>query len=56
VKITDVPAIFLHQPEMDIFTADGSQDALLIRIETDAGIIGFGTIGAHVMRRCAVAT
>ena len=36
-----------HHPapaEMDVSKADGSQDALLIRIETDAGITGFGEV------------
>jgi L-rhamnonate dehydratase len=44
VKITNVQAIILRQPEMDVSKADGSQDALLIRIETDAGITGFGEV------------
>jgi L-alanine-DL-glutamate epimerase-like enolase superfamily enzyme len=44
VKITNVEAIILRQPEMDVSKADGSQDALLIRIETDAGITGFGEV------------
>jgi L-rhamnonate dehydratase len=44
VKITNVEAVILRQPEMDVSKADGSQDALLIRIETDAGITGFGEV------------
>ena len=44
MKITDVQAIVLRQPEMDVSKADGSQDALLIRIETDVGITGFGEV------------
>jgi L-rhamnonate dehydratase len=44
LKITNVEAIILRQPEMDVSKADGSQDALLIRIETDAGITGFGEV------------
>ena len=44
MKITDVQAIILRQPEMDVSKADGSQDALLIRIETDAGITGYGEV------------
>ena len=44
MKITNVEAIILRQPEMDVSKADGSQDALLIRIETDAGITGFGEV------------
>ena len=44
VKITDVQAIILRQPTMDVSKADGSQDALLIRIETDEGITGIGEV------------
>lgn len=44
LKITDVQAIILRQPTMDVSKADGSQDALLIRIETDAGITGIGEV------------
>jgi L-alanine-DL-glutamate epimerase-like enolase superfamily enzyme len=44
LKITNVEAIILRQPEIDVSKADGSQDALLIRIETDAGITGFGEV------------
>ena len=44
MKITDVQAIVLRQPTMDVSKADGSQDALLIRIETDAGITGIGEV------------
>ena len=35
-------AIMLRQPGVDVAKADGSQDVLLIRFETDAGITGFG--------------
>ena len=44
MKITDVQAIILRQPTMDVSKADGSQDALLIRIETDEGITGVGEV------------
>jgi L-alanine-DL-glutamate epimerase-like enolase superfamily enzyme len=44
LKITDVQAIILRQPNVDAAKADGSQDALLIRIETDAGITGIGEV------------
>lgn len=44
MKITDVQAIILRQPAMDVSKADGSQDALLIRIETDEGITGIGEV------------
>ena len=44
LKITDVEAIVLRQPVMDVAKADGSQDALLIRISTDEGITGIGEV------------
>ena len=44
MKITDVEAIVLRQPDVDTPKADGSQDALLIRIHTDAGITGIGEV------------
>ncbi len=44
MKITDVQAIILRQPSVDVSKADGSQDALLIRIETDEGITGIGEV------------
>lgn len=44
LQITDVQAIILRQPSVDVSKADGSQDALLIRIETDAGITGIGEV------------
>ncbi len=43
MKITEVEAIILRQPgEIDVTIADGSQDALLIRVHTDEGITGYG--------------
>ena len=44
MKITDVEAIILRQPDVDDSKADGSQDALLIRIQTDEGITGVGEV------------
>ncbi len=43
MKITDVQAIYLSLPEIAQRT-DSSQDALLIRIDTDAGITGWGEV------------
>ena len=43
MKITDVEALYLRLPEIKART-DSSQDALLIRITTDAGIIGWGEV------------
>ena len=44
MKITDVEAIVLRQPDVDTSKADGSQDALLIRVHTDEGITGVGEV------------
>jgi L-alanine-DL-glutamate epimerase-like enolase superfamily enzyme len=43
MKITAVEALYLRLPEIQART-DSSQDALLIRIETDAGITGWGEV------------
>jgi L-alanine-DL-glutamate epimerase-like enolase superfamily enzyme len=43
MKITDVEALYLRLPEIKART-DSSQDALLIRISTDAGITGWGEV------------
>ena len=43
--ITDVEALLLRQPGgIDESAADGSQDALLVRVHTDEGIVGVGEI------------
>src|SRR5438477_7968667 len=44
MRITDVEAIVLRQPDVDEGIADGSQDDLVIRIHTDAGIVGVGEV------------
>jgi L-alanine-DL-glutamate epimerase-like enolase superfamily enzyme len=44
VKITDVEAIIVRQPVIDEGIADGSQDDLIIRVHTDAGITGVGEV------------
>jgi L-rhamnonate dehydratase len=44
VKITDVEAIVLRQPSLDEGIADGSQDDLIVRVHTDAGIVGVGEV------------
>lgn len=43
MKITDVEALYLRLPDIKART-DSSQDALLIRISTDAGITGWGEV------------
>ena len=44
MKITDVEAIVLRQPVIDEAIADGSQDDLIIRVHTDAGLTGIGEV------------
>ncbi len=44
MKITEVEAIILRQPNVDGAIADGSQDDLVVRIHTDEGIVGIGEV------------
>ncbi|MBW1862560.1 MAG: mandelate racemase/muconate lactonizing enzyme family protein, partial [Deltaproteobacteria bacterium] len=45
MKITKVEAIELRLPESEIYDkASGSQDALIVKIHTDEGIVGIGEI------------
>jgi L-alanine-DL-glutamate epimerase-like enolase superfamily enzyme len=44
VKITAVEAIVLRQPALNEGIADGSQDDLIVRVHTDAGIVGVGEV------------
>jgi L-alanine-DL-glutamate epimerase-like enolase superfamily enzyme len=44
MKITEVEAIVLRQPAVDEAIADGSQDDLIVRVHTDAGIVGIGEV------------
>ena len=43
MKITNVQAIVLKLPEIST-AADGTQDDLLIKVETDEGIVGYGEV------------
>jgi L-rhamnonate dehydratase len=46
--ITAVEALLLKQPgELDTTIADGSQDALIIRVSTDEGITGIGEVDSN---------
>jgi L-alanine-DL-glutamate epimerase-like enolase superfamily enzyme len=45
MKITDVQAIHLSLPTI-ARRSDGTQDALIVRVETDAGITGLGEVDA----------
>jgi L-rhamnonate dehydratase len=42
VRITRVEPIVLRLPEVDVSRADGTQDAFLLRIHTDEGLVGVG--------------
>jgi L-rhamnonate dehydratase len=43
MKITDVEAFYLRLPQIQART-DSSQDALIVRVSTDAGIVGWGEV------------
>jgi len=43
MKITKVEALYLRQPEVKD-QCDSGQDAVIIRVETDAGITGLGEV------------
>jgi L-alanine-DL-glutamate epimerase-like enolase superfamily enzyme len=43
MKITQVEAIYLRLPVVDE-RADGTQDTLVVRVHTDAGIVGIGEV------------
>lgn len=51
MKITDVEAIHLRLPEVK-WIADGTQDALIIKVDTDEGIVGIGEVDSspHVVK------
>jgi L-alanine-DL-glutamate epimerase-like enolase superfamily enzyme len=42
MKITRVEPIVLRRPEVDTTRADGTQDAFLVRVHTDEGLVGIG--------------
>ena len=43
MKITGVEAIYLRQPQVKE-QCDSGQDALIVRVDTDAGITGIGEV------------
>jgi len=49
MKITRVEALYLRQPEVKL-QCDSGQDALIVRVETDAGITGIGEVDSNPMR------
>lgn len=44
MKITGIEAIYLRLPELDASKADGTQDTLIVRLHTDAGVMGVGEV------------
>jgi L-alanine-DL-glutamate epimerase-like enolase superfamily enzyme len=44
MRITEVEAIPLRLPEIDAERCDGTQDALIIRVHTDEGVVGLGEV------------
>ena len=39
MRITDIEPIVLRLPEVDVDRADGTQDAFLVRVHTDEGLV-----------------
>ena len=46
MKITKVEAMLLRQPQIEL-VGDGSQDTVLIRVDTDEGICGYGEVDSN---------
>jgi L-rhamnonate dehydratase len=46
MKITAVEALVLSMPEIDVDAADSTQDALVVRVHTDTGLVGIGEVDA----------
>ena len=46
MKITDIEALHLRLPGVEEI-ADGTQDVLIIRIYTDAGLVGIGEVSSQ---------
>ena len=46
LKITDVEALYLRLPEVKS-QCDSGQDALIVKITTDAGVVGYGEVDSH---------
>ena len=42
MRITDVEPLVLRRDRVDTGRADGTQDAFLVRVHTDQGIVGIG--------------
>ena len=48
MKINRVETLYLRQPEVK-YQCDSGQDALIVRVETDAGITGIGEVDSNPM-------
>jgi len=48
LRITDVEAIYVRLPEVKA-QCDSGQDALIVRVTTDAGIVGYGEVDSAPM-------
>ena len=46
LKITNVEAIYLRLPQVKS-QCDSGQDALIVKVTTDAGIVGYGEVDSH---------
>ncbi|MBA2666503.1 MAG: mandelate racemase/muconate lactonizing enzyme family protein [Trueperaceae bacterium] len=46
MKIISVEALVLRMPEIDVGAADSTQDALVVRVHTDTGLVGIGEVDA----------
>jgi L-rhamnonate dehydratase len=44
MKIVDVQALYLRMPVIDETRTDSSQDALIIKVSTDSGLVGWGEV------------
>lgn len=53
VKITDVEALYLRMPTIKERT-DSSQDALVVRVSTDSGVVGYGEVDGNPLVAKAV--
>jgi L-alanine-DL-glutamate epimerase-like enolase superfamily enzyme len=49
VRITDIEAMVVEKPSIDVTAADAMQDAFIVRVHTDEGIVGYGE-GNHTPR------
>src|SRR3954465_4130467 len=53
LKITSVEALYLRLPQVKA-QCDSGQDALIVRVTTDAGIVGYGEVDSAPLAAKAV--